>query len=287
MQVPFVAARLQSLDPVLGRRLLLQEVEGQPSQPRQVSIGMPPCRFRVKILVLPQFVGKSSGMVLGGREQLILEVMIMLPVTPGSPISIWQVVLAGSTVLLDAEGTGKRAPCLGCGTWSRQVHDRYQRWPLVPWRSSVVRLHLMVRRFRCPNRVCPRATFAEDFGLSLPRFARRTTDATALLLHLACTAGGEVGARQAQRIGLSTSPDTLLRLLRQLLEPDRLTPTVLGVDDLSLRRGRSFAILLVDLVTHQRVDLLEGREAAVLAEGLKRHPGVTTIVRDRSEAYTE
>lgn len=227
-------------------------------------------------------------MVLGGREHLMLEVSIMVPVTPGSPIRIGQVVLLGSTVVLEVEGSRDTARCPMCHTLTQQVHDRYQRRPLdLPWRGSVVRLHLMVRRFRCPNRACPRATFAEDFGPALPRFARRTTDATALLLQVACATGGEGGARLAKRIGLPTSPDTLLRLLRQLPEPDRPTPTVLGVDDLSLRRGRSYATLLVDLVTHQRVDLLQGREAAVLAEWLTRHPGVTTIVRDRSEAYAE
>ncbi len=227
-------------------------------------------------------------MVLGGREHLILEVPIMFPVTPGSPIRIGQVVLTGSTVRLGAEGTGERAPCPECGTRSQQVHDRYQRHPLdLPWRGFEVRLHLTVRRFRCSNRACSRATFAEEFGPVLTRFARRTADATALLLQVACSAGGEVGARLAKRMGLPISPDTLLRLLRRLPEPDRPTPTVLGVDDLSLRRGRSYATLLIDLVTHQRVDLLEGREAAVLAEWLKRHPGVETIVRDRSEAYAE
>lgn len=97
-------------------------------------------------------------MVLGGREHLILEVSIMVPVTPGSPIRVGQVVLLGATVVLEAEGSRDTVRCPMCHTLSHQVHDRYSRRPLdLPWRGSVVRFHLMVRRFRCPNRVCSRA----------------------------------------------------------------------------------------------------------------------------------
>jgi transposase len=191
-------------------------------------------------------------------------------------------------VVLEAEGTAAAASCPDCGAVSEQVHARYARHPFeLPWRGSAVRLALTVRRFACPNPGCARRTFAEGFGPRLPRYAQRTDGASELLLVFGLAAGGEAGARLAEAVGLPASPDTLLRLVRQHSDSGAETPRVLGVDDLSLRRGVNYATLLVNMETHRPVDLLAGRDAEVLAAWLREHPGVEIIVRDRSEAYAQ
>ena len=60
---------------------------------------------------------------------------------------------------------------------------------------------------------------------------------------------------------------------------------MLGVDDWSLRKGRTYGTLLVDLERRVVVDVLQGRDADTLASWLDEHPGVEVISRDRSGDY--
>ena len=83
------------------------------------------------------------------------------------------------------------------------------------------------------------------------------------------------------------SRDTLLRLIRQTSLPPLPTPRVLGVDDWSFLKGRTFGTLLVDLERHQPVDRLPDREGPTLTAWLLAHPGVAIVSRDRSQTYAE
>ncbi|MCL5962399.1 MAG: ISL3 family transposase [Chloroflexi bacterium] len=189
---------------------------------------------------------------------------------------------------LEADVVRENARCPSCHAICSKVHDRYQRRPVdLPWRGHRVRLVLTVRRFRCPNSACERITFAEDCGPNLPRYARRTLEANDHLLEIAQAAGGEAGARIADGEGLRVSPDTLLRILRNSPLPEVPTPRVLGIDDFALRRRQKYGTIFLDLESRRPVDMVEGREADVVTNWLKAHPGVEVIARDRSGAYAE
>lgn len=180
------------------------------------------------------------------------------------------------------------ARCPSCRALCYKVHDRYVRRPFdLPWRGRTVRLILTVRRFRCDNPLCGRATFAEDCGPNLPRYARRTLEASAQLLQIALTAGGEAGARLAREQGLPISPDTLLRLLRRCPQAPVASLSVLGIDDFALRKARVYATIFVDLQTHRPIDLIEGRDADAVAKWLTDHPGVEIVSRDRARDYAD
>ncbi|MDQ6674302.1 MAG: ISL3 family transposase [Chloroflexota bacterium] len=192
------------------------------------------------------------------------------------------VELDGS-VMMSVVPRAVSAICPVCGTPSSRRHTWYRRTALdLPWRKFTVRLRVWARRFFCDEPACPRKIFAERFTGLLPRYGRRTVDATGLLLAFAQRAGGEAGARLARAAGLPTSPDTLRRLLRNQEFSVTEAPAELGVDDFALhRRPLGYGLLLVDLAVRRPIDVLPDDESATLATWLREHPGARLVARDR------
>jgi hypothetical protein len=101
-----------------------------------------------------------------------------------------------------------------------------------------VRLVLHVRRFRGLSATCTAQTFAERLPPLVRPAAQCTVRLTMALQQLGHALGDEARARLGATLHMLTSPDTLLRLVRQLLDPPMATPTLLGVDDWARRQRR-------------------------------------------------
>jgi transposase len=178
--------------------------------------------------------------------------------------------------------------CPDCRRLAGRVHSRYTRTAAdLPWNGIRVRLRVRSRKFFCDHPDCPRAIFCERLPGLLERYARRTQQLAQTLHWIGYLLGGEAGARLAVIIGVGVSPGTLLRLLRASAAREVATARVLGVDDWSLRRGRRYGSLLVDLEAGKVLDLLPDRRSETLAAWLKSHPGVEWLCRDRAMAYAE
>jgi transposase len=201
-------------------------------------------------------------------------------------LTLQHVRIDGDAVTLAVQAIASTSPCPECGNSSTRVHSRYTRTLAdLPWQGKTVRINLQVRRFFCPRTACPRKTFAER----LPEFAAVSARTTARLQKaqqlIGQALGGEAGARLAAPLGMSTSPDTLLRRVRRAPCSQPTAVRVLGVDDWAWRKGQRYGTILCDLERRRPVDLLPERSSDSFASWLKAHPGVEIISRDRGDEY--
>jgi transposase len=203
-----------------------------------------------------------------------------------SQLCIDRVETEGEDVLLSVSSTRATSLCPLCNRPSDRVHSQYQRHPAdLPIVGHAVRLDMNVRKFFCDNNDCKRVIFTERLPSVLASYARRTNRLASRQQRVAFALGGEAGANLSTIMDMTTSPDTLLRLIHNTPEREVKTPRVLGVDDWAKRKGQSYGTILVDLEAHQPVDLLPDRSAESFAKWLKEHPGVEIISRDRGKEY--
>jgi len=211
-----------------------------------------------------------------------------LDLFPGASLRLDDLVLTPTTAVALLASTTPTATCPQCGTASDRLHSRYRRTVAdLPAQGRVVVLRLLVRKFRCLKPDCQRRIFCERLPKVLARHARSTTRLTEAHRHIGFALGGEAGSRLAGALDLPTSPDTLLRRVKDWSGPADPPPRCVGIDDWALRKGQSYGTILIDLERSRVLDLLPGRDGETLKAWLREHPGLEVITRDRWLAFTQ
>jgi len=108
----------------------------------------------------------------------------------------------------------------------------------------------------------------------LPVSARQTSRLGAILNSIAVVLSGQAGSRLTDQLAMPVSADALLRRAKKKA-PALPTPRIpRRWMILQIARRHTYGTLLLNLETHQPVDVLEDRSAETFANWLRQHPGV-------------
>jgi transposase len=216
------------------------------------------------------------------RSLVLIGVSSLLSLPEG--VCVEQIEPQGTLLTIAVVSVRLSSCCPLCTQASSQVHSQYQRTLRdVPCGGRQVVLRLSVRKFFCRNPDCARKIFTERLPTFVQPWAQVTTRLFEAIQAIGLATSGELGTRLADRIGMHTSPTTILRRIMALAPCLSTQVALLGIDDFSFRRGRKFGTILVDLITHTIIDLLPDRNAETAAAWMKKHPEIEVVSRDRGE----
>jgi transposase len=215
---------------------------------------------------------------------MMMEGTPLLPLPQGLQITHIEKLETG--LMIHVLSTQPTCLCPLCEALSDAVHSRYQRsLKDLPCCGQQIGLQLTVRKFFCQNPQCQRKIFTERLPTFVEPWAQMTLRLGQALQAIGLSTSGSLGARLSLRLGIATSWMTILRHILRLPEALNVTVTVLGVDDFSFKRGRKFGTILVDLSTHQVIDLLPERSSESAGAWMRGHPEIRYVSRDRGKDY--
>lgn len=134
------------------------------------------------------------------------------------------------------------------------------------------------------NPKCSSKVFTES--LPFAKMSQVRTDAlNSLILGVSMFLSNEGASRVLALLGVQVSNDTIQRLYDRIEFADDPDIEAIGVDDVAIRKGQTYATAVYDLKDHHLVALLEGRDGQSFKEWLKKHKKVRLVARDRASAY--
>ena len=227
-----------------------------------------------------------------GREHEVFEIIYEDKISlssffPNAELTIESVEFLDDIVNLYAYGSLDHGICPYCGTKSNKVHSRYIRHVSdLPVFGKTAVLHLRMRKFFCSNPECKFRTFAEQPGIEVFRYRRRTRRCEVVQNQHAVTHSSITAGKILSLQGIQLSGSTILRDLHRMLPPAYTDVTRIGIDDWAQRKGSTYGSIIIDITQSIVIDLLGDREQDSFGIWLEHHQAVELASRDRSTEYS-
>jgi transposase len=148
-------------------------------------------------------------------------------------------------------------------------------------------LKLLVRKWICPEALCPQHIFAERFPELVQRYARMTDRLIKALQSAGVITNGADAAQIASSFGVPTTAKTIIRRVLQLPLPSEGSVRKVGIDEWAWKKGQCYGTILVDLEKRRIVQLLAERSVQTSQAWLRQHPEIDLVSRDRGKLFRE
>ena len=203
----------------------------------------------------------------------------------GDSVTVFEHVEDDRHITLFMKSKAVQGTCPVCGVVSGQYHSTYHRnLQAVPIRGKNTRLDVIAYKFYCNNPECSQKVFMESLPFASPS-QTRTDELTCIILAVSLFMSNEGASTVLKEMGIHVSNDTIGRLYNRLSIEDTTDIQAVGIDDVAIRKGQTYATAIYDLADHHMVALLDGRTADTLREWLRNHKKIKLVARDRASAY--
>jgi len=177
--------------------------------------------------------------------------------------------------------------CPQCGENSSSFHATYNRTiQTVPIRMKKTYIHVIAYKYDCLNDTCNLKVFMETLPFASTSQVR-TTELTSLILAVSIFMSNEGTSKVLALMGVKVSNDTIKRIYDKISIQDEPDIEAVGIDDVAIRKGQTYATAIYDLKDHHLIALLGGRDADTLKEWLTHHKKIKLVARDRASAYAK
>lgn len=179
----------------------------------------------------------------------------------------------------------KTQVCPECHEETSDLHSTYVRViQTVPLKGKATYLHVIAYKFNCNNDRCSTKVIVQSLPFASWK-QRRTVELDALILAVSCFLSDEGASKVFECIGIRISNDSIRRLRQKLEFIDNPDIEMVGIDDVAIRKGQSYATAIYDMEDHHMIALLDGRNAETLKKWLYKHNKIRVVARDRASAY--
>ena len=177
--------------------------------------------------------------------------------------------------------------CPKCGQNSSNFHATYTRTiQTVPIRMKKTYIDVIAYKYNCLNDTCELKVFMETLPFASTSQVR-TTELTSLILAVSIFMSNEGASKVLDLMGVKVSNDTIKRIYDKISIQDEPNIEAVGIDDVAIRKGHTYATAIYDLNDHHLIALLGGRDADTLKEWLEQHKKIKLVARDRASAYAK
>lgn len=175
--------------------------------------------------------------------------------------------------------------CPVCGSKVIELHNTYhRRIQSIPIRNKTTYLDVIAYKYNCTNEECERKVIMQDLPFVLAS-QRRTDDLNCLILATSMFLSNEGTSKVLKLLGVDVSNDSIKRLIDRIIIEDDKNVEEIGIDDVAIRKGQSYATGIYDMSDHHLIALLDGRDKATVVDWLKEHKKIKLVARDRASAY--
>lgn len=177
--------------------------------------------------------------------------------------------------------------CPNCGVPSREVAATYHRiLQDTPIHNENTTLDVDIYKYRCNNPKCPQKVFVETLPFA-SSYQRRTDALNMFILGVSIYLSNEGASNVLKLLGTNISNDSIQKLYDQLEFVDNPDVKAIGIDDIAIRKGQTYATAIYDLKDHHLMALLRGRNVMSVKGWLEHHPKIKFVARDRASAYAK